>query len=183
MVRFLGILILWLGIALSVCFRVPVPLPKDQRIPRELQPKAVPIKDDADHLKEPLLTEVKIPEGKQSVVIEGIPLQAFILPGMTVDVIVSIVKRDERQDRVITDVLVLGVDTNVIRNSRKGGVAYTFTIAVKKDDVGKLTIPAGEDGYLTLQPTSQEDEKPATMAGVAGCTRLSDLKMPVKDPE
>ena len=184
MVRFLGTLILWLGIALSVCFRVP--LPKDQRIPKEIQDFAVPVKKDADkddmvalsetsrkklaQIAKAKQNEIDVPPGTRALtifVVKNNDLETGrILLGAKVDLLIQDTNETESEKRriLVANTVYLANPTcrglGVESEERRGIEASScITVAVPLEDFARVVLAQAQHKLRLVPHTLEKKEE------------------------
>ncbi len=121
-----------------------------------------------------------VPEGQRGVTIkvdDAIKESGFVLPNSRVDVLVSMVKNPNSQERIskviLQDVAVLAAGQTVELRDNKPVTVTTVTLALSPAQAERLAL-AQADGRLTLAMRNLRDNQIVTTAGVTAATLLSE---------
>jgi pilus assembly protein CpaB len=126
------------------------------------------------------LMPMLVPEGQRGVTIkvdDAIKESGFVLPNSRVDVLVSMPKEKNSQDRIskviIQDVTVLAAGQTVELRDNKPVTITTVTLALQPAQVERLAL-AQSEGKLTLAMRNLRDNEIVTTKGVTAASLLSD---------
>lgn len=126
------------------------------------------------------LMPMLVPEGQRAVTIkvdDAIKESGFVLPNSRVDVLVSMAKEKNSQERIskviIQDVTVLAAGQTVELRDNKPVTVTTVTLALQPAQVERLAL-AQSEGRLTLAMRNLRDTQIVQTRGVTAATLLSD---------
>ena len=126
------------------------------------------------------LMPMLVPEGQRAVTIkvdDAIKESGFVLPNSRVDVLVSMAKERNSQDRIskviIQDVTVLAAGQTVELRDNKPVTITTVTLALQPGQAERLAL-AQTEGKLTLAMRNLRDTAIVQTKGVTAATLLSD---------
>jgi pilus assembly protein CpaB len=126
------------------------------------------------------LMPMLVPEGQRAVTIkvdDAIKESGFVLPNSRVDVLVSMAKEHNSQDRIskviIQDVTVLAAGQTVELRDNKPVTITTVTLALQPGQVERLAL-AQSEGKLTLAMRNLRDTQIVQTKGATAATLLSD---------
>jgi pilus assembly protein CpaB len=126
------------------------------------------------------LMAMLVPEGQRAVTIkvdDAIKESGFVLPNSRVDVLVSMAKERNSQDRIskviIQDVTVLAAGQTVELRDNKPVTITTVTLALQPAQVERLAL-AQSEGKLTLAMRNLRDTQIVQTRGATAASLLSD---------
>jgi len=126
------------------------------------------------------LMPMLVPEGQRAVTIkvdDAIKESGFVLPNSRVDVLVSMAKEKNSQERmskvIIQDVTVLAAGQTVELRDNKPVTITTVTLALQPAQVEKLAL-AQSEGKLTLAMRNLRDTEIVHTKGATAATLLGD---------
>lgn len=126
------------------------------------------------------LMPMLVPEGQRAVTIkvdDAIKESGFVLPNSRVDVLVSMAKEHNSQERIskviIQDVTVLAAGQTVELRDNKPVTITTVTLALQPGQVERLAL-AQSEGKLTLAMRNLRDTQIVQTKGATAATLLSD---------
>ena len=130
------------------------------------------------------LMPMLVPEGQRGVTIkvdDAVKESGFVLPNSRVDVLVSMAKEKNSQERIskviIQDVTVLAAGQTVELRDNKPVTVTTVTLALTPAQVERLAL-AQSEGRLTLAMRNLRDTQIVQTKGVTAATLLSDAAPP-----
>ena len=125
-----------------------------------------------------------VPEGERGVTIkvdDAVKESGFVLPNSRVDVLVTMAKGENAQDRVakliLQDVLVLAAGQTVEMRDNKPTPVTTVTLSLTPDQAERLAL-AQTDGKLTLGTRNLRDKGVVQTVGVTKQTLLGGAPKP-----
>jgi pilus assembly protein CpaB len=125
-----------------------------------------------------------VPEGERGVTIkvdDAVKESGFVLPNSRVDVLVTMAKSENSQDRVakviLQDVLVLAAGQTVEMRDNKPTSVTTVTLSLTPEQAERLAL-AQTDGKLTLGTRNLRDKGVVQTAGVTKQTLLAGAPKP-----
>lgn len=126
------------------------------------------------------LMPMLVPEGQRAVTIkvdDAIKESGFVLPNSRVDVLVSMAKQPNSQERIskviIQDVTVLAAGQTVELRDNKPVTITTVTLSLQPAQVERLAL-AQSEGKLTLAMRNLRDTQIVQTKGVTAASLLSD---------
>jgi pilus assembly protein CpaB len=126
------------------------------------------------------LMPMLVPEGQRGVTIkvdDAVKESGFVLPNSRVDVLVSMAKQPNSQERIskviIQDVTVLAAGQTVELRDNKPVTITTVTLALQPAQVERLAL-AQSEGKLTLAMRNLRDTQIVQTKGVTAASLLSD---------
>ena len=126
------------------------------------------------------LMAMLVPEGQRAVTIkvdDAIKESGFVLPNSRVDVLVSMAKAPNSQERIskviLQDVTVLAAGQTVELRDNKPVTITTVTLALQPAQAERLTL-AQTEGRLTLAMRNLRDNQIVQTKGVTAASLLSD---------
>ena len=138
------------------------------------------------------LMPMLVPEGQRAVTIkvdDAVKESGFVLPNSRVDVLVSMAKEANSQERIskviIQDVTVLAAGQTVELRDNKPVTVTTVTLALQPAQVERLAL-ANTDGKLMLAMRNLRDTQIVQTKGVTAASLLSDAApaaAPVRAPK
>jgi len=138
------------------------------------------------------LMPMLVPEGQRAVTIkvdDAVKESGFVLPNSRVDVLVSMAKEPNSQERVskliLQDVTVLAAGQTVELRDNKPVTVTTVTLALQPPQVERLAL-ANTEGKLMLAMRNLRDTQIVATKGVTAATLLSDAApatAPVRAPK
>jgi pilus assembly protein CpaB len=125
-----------------------------------------------------------VPEGERGITIkvdDAVKESGFVLPNSRVDVLVTMAKSENSQDRVakviLQDVLVLAAGQTVEMRDNKPTSVTTVTLSLTPEQAERLAL-AQTDGKLTLGTRNLRDKGVVQTAGVTKQTLLAGAPKP-----